>query len=188
MNILAISDWYGDKEKKKLQIATEAGGVDVIVTLGDLYTGVFKDVAAHFPDTPKLSVMGNHDTRFHPGHAEAVGFQILGSKTTAVNETISGFDGCMRYKDGDGFFWTEGEAMAQLAVMPPSDILLAHSHPYSLTPPNATAAHIGFKALDWYIEMHEPRLMLCGHLHSHQQRDKENTTIIVVYGLQLIAY
>ena len=188
MLILAISDYYSANDKPTLLSFRKQYQFDVVATLGDLFPIVYRDVQEIFPDVPRLAVMGNHDSVNRAIKADQAGFYLLNLKAIQIQGvTFAGFNGSIRYKRGGNYMWTQEEATEQAKWIPPADVLLAHSNPYSLPPLySSDTAHTGLKGLDEYIYAQSPKLMLCGHLHKNTQRKIGATKVQVVYGAKVV--
>jgi len=112
-------------------------------------------------DLPKLGVRGNHDA---PDALEAPGVEDLHLRRCSVGSlSFCGFGGSPRYSPSGGNEWTEDEAEAMLARLPPADVLLAHSPPEGVNDEPDDRAHRGSAALRAWVERHRPAWLLHGH-------------------------
>jgi Icc-related predicted phosphoesterase len=137
----------------------EGLGPELVLLLGDLEPAWTDGLAA--VDLPKLGVRGNHDA---PGALEAVGATDIHLRAVEHGGlTFAGFAGSPRYsQDGDAE-WTEEEAEAMLARLPPADVLLTHSPPAGVNDEPDDHVHRGSPALRAWVERCEPAWLLHGH-------------------------
>jgi uncharacterized protein len=141
----------------------EALSPDLILVLGDLEPAWTEGLAE--VDLPKLGVRGNHDA---PDALAAVGVRDLhlaGAEHGGLR--FSGFGGSPRYSRDGGNEWTEDEAAAMLAGLPPADVLLTHSPPEGVNDEPDDRAHRGSAALRRWVERERPAWLLHGHTLPH---------------------
>jgi Icc-related predicted phosphoesterase len=130
---------------------------DLIVTLGDLEAGCLAPLARL--DLPRLGVLGNHDEY----ELETVGVGNVHLSGAEVGGwSFSGFEGCVRYDDGPHQY-TQEEADELIRRLPAADVLLCHCPPWGVNDEPSDHAHVGFRALREWVELHSPRHLLHGH-------------------------
>jgi uncharacterized protein len=153
LRVLALAD-----EPPPADPAELVGGVDAVVTLGDLqpaWTGSLAGV-----ELPRLGVHGNHDGE---GELVTLGIRDLHLRRAEVGGwSFAGFEGCVRYRDGPHQY-TQEEAARLAHRLPSADVLLCHCPPWGVNDEPDDPAHVGFKALRDWVEHHQPRYLLHGH-------------------------
>ncbi|MEM0078858.1 MAG: metallophosphoesterase [Nitrososphaerota archaeon] len=80
--------------------------------------------------------------------------------------------------------FTEEEMREMLSkIKPPENfIMVSHSPPYGLDLDYTGVKHIGSKIIKEFVELHKPRLLMCGHAHEGRGITKLGTTLIVNSG------
>ena len=182
MKILAIAD---RPPRSPLQETVQREQPDMIVTLGDLELSQLKGLGS-ITDIPKLGVYGNHCSGNYFGE---LGIENMHLKTREVNGVVfGGFEGSIRYKQGDAPMYTEEEATELLKDFPYVDVMLAHSPPRGMHDED-DPAHQGFEALREYILKQQPKYFLHGHTYVSTGIREDmlgNTKVIHVYADQIL--
>ena len=155
ISALALAD---ERPHAPITELVSAHAPDLILLLGDLEPAWTAGLGA--VDVPKLGVRGNHDG---PDALEAVGAEDLHLRSRSWGGlTFTGFGGSPRYSR-EGNEWTEDEAEAMLAALPPADVLLTHTPPAGVNDQPEDHVHSGSPALRAWVERHEPGWLLHGH-------------------------
>jgi len=135
--------------------------VDAVLWLGDLepaWVEPIRDLAV-----PKLGVHGNHDA---PDALDDFGVTDVHLRVEPLGElSVTGFQGCPRYRADGAYQVTQQEAAALAARLPAADVLLTHAPPLGVNDEPDDPAHTGFAALRDWVEAHRPRWLLHGHTH-----------------------
>jgi uncharacterized protein len=169
MKILHYSDHRDDKLKDLFEQA------DVLFSTGDLSFFDFVDIENKIQEKPSFGVYGNHDA---PEYLERLGIKNLHLKVSEINGfKIGGYQGCPRYKDGGGPQFTEDEAMRDLSIFPPVDILLLHAAPLNLLDTPGDPVHTGSQAVRDYVDRVKPKFIFCGHDSPSMELDHEGIKI-----------
>jgi hypothetical protein len=158
---------------------------DVVVTLGDLEAGCLAPLSTL--TLPRLGVLGNHDDY----ELEPLGIRDLHlSRADVAGWSFCGFEGCVRYEDGPHQY-TQEEAAKLIERLAVADVLLCHCPPWGVNDEPSDRAHVGFRALREWVELHSPRYVFHGHTtpdprtQTHRLGDTEVTWIRGVALLEL---
>jgi uncharacterized protein len=153
VRLLALAD-----EPPPADPAELVGGVDAVVTLGDLQPAWIGSLAG--VELPRLGVHGNHDGE---GELATLGIRDLHLRRAEVGGwSFAGFEGCVRYRDGPHQY-TQEEATHLARRLPAAEVLLCHCPPWGVNDEPDDPAHMGFKALRDWVERTQPRYLLHGH-------------------------
>lgn len=189
MRLVATSDTH-----KKVDIAFIPDG-DVFVHAGDLMTTGYPDDwkeqlewLAELPHKKKLYIPGNHDfhIQVYPGPAlqdlRRVGVTVIGlpgNDRFAYNVLENGMMllGLPFVKNLPrwAFNQEEVEVEAYLNRMPGCAIVVSHSPIYKLLDGDGTY-HAGFRCYKRYMEKHNPRYWIHGHIHEAYGHEKVGDT------------
>ncbi len=174
MKILAFSDLHRDQDAAR-SIVTASSEADVVVGAGDFGTAgegiadVIKILQA--VTVPTILVSGNHDNldnlRFACEGWEAA--SVLHGEQAIIND-VTFFGLGMEVPQRAHFSWnsfmSEDEASSALAMCLQSAVLVTHSPPYGdVCDLQTNGDHEGSKAIQEFIEIKQPKLCLCGHIH-----------------------
>jgi Icc-related predicted phosphoesterase len=148
---------------------------DLVLCLGDLSHRALEPLGrAH---VPKLGVHGNHD--------DGDEFTGLGVEDVHLRRVevaglcFAGFSGCVRYRGGLRFAWTQRKASRALARLGPADVLIAHSPPAGVNDDPGDPAHEGLDGLRAYVERVQPALVLHGHTYPHLPEGRLGSTRVL---------
>ena len=176
INIIAIADTHGcllfaaNGSLQKLRNELNQG-CDVVVCLGDIRKDELKIIEAEVNNRyPIIGISGNHDDidQFE----DTPNIINLHMKTIKIKDiTIAGFEGTIRYKIGEGAFYTQEECLNEIKKMPPADILITHAHMYRENDKYKSKydCHIGFVGTLKYF--YDNRCFLNIHGHDHLKSD-----------------
>ena len=174
MKILAFSDLHGDRQAARLIV--EAGeSADVVIGAGDFATRgegaldtleILRDCA-----NPVVLVHGNHDV---PSEIALYcqdweqGHYLHGSSVSIEGQPFFGLGGEIPLRGSN--FWnvteTESKAAELLENCPQNAILITHTPPLGVADLQKNGEHEGSAAIRAAITNHEPKLLLCGHIHN----------------------
>ena len=174
------------------ELIRRAEAADCVISLGDLFWG---DLAAlEGMRKPKMGVYGNH---CYPDYLADLGFENLHLRTATFGGLIfGGFQGCVRYKEGDAVMHTQEEAQKLLVDFPRVDVMVCHAPPLGVHDERDSISHVGFLALLGYCLKHNPKYLLHGHTYPQTVTETDTgnftttqlgeTNVIYVQGLQTI--
>ena len=156
MRLLVLADEPPPHDAAEL---AERGGVDAVVTLGDLAAATLAPLARL--ELPRLGVHGNHD---EPSSLSRGGVRDLHMARAEVGGwSFAGFEGSVRFRAGGRFQRTQEEAAALVDGLPAADVLVCHCPPAGINDEPDDPAHVGFAALRAWVDRHAPRYVLHGH-------------------------
>ena len=136
--------------------------VDAVLCLGDLDRAWIESLQI-LRGVPRLGVHGNHDP---PGLLQEVEVEDLHLRRASVGGlTIAGFEGCVRYGHGGPHQYTQKEAAKLVKKLPAADVLICHCPPTGINDDPEDPAHLGIEALRDWVDRHQPRYILHGHVH-----------------------
>jgi Icc-related predicted phosphoesterase len=155
--------------------------VDAVLWIGDLepaWVEPIRDLAV-----PKLGVHGNHDA---PGALADHGVTDVHLRVEPLGAlTVTGFQGCPRYRRDGRYQLTQEEATVLAGSLPAADVLVTHAPPLGVNDEPDDPAHTGFAALVAWVDRHRPRWLLHGHTHPRPigaTRRIGDTRIVHVHG------
>jgi Icc-related predicted phosphoesterase len=181
MKFLAVSDELVDWiYSPRLQEKCEAEQIEFAISCGDLPIHYLEFIASSL-NKPCFFVRGNHDSYEISAHGEVKshpdGWVNLDMRRVQHQRiSLAGLEGCIRYKPGAPYQYTQQEMQMRAAwlstrlIVPRLmtgrgvDILVAHSPAFGLHD-GTDKAHVGFKAFNTLIETFKPKLLLHGHQH-----------------------
>ncbi len=158
MRVLALAD-----QRPPLDPALMARRlhVDAVVLLGDLDRAWIESLAS--ARLPRFGVHGNHDPE---GLLEELGIDDLHGRQVELGPlTMAGFEGCVRYGRGGPHQYTQKEARKPAKKLPRADVLICHCPPLGINDDPDDPSHIGFAGLREWVDEHQPRYLLHGHVH-----------------------
>lgn len=157
--------------------------LDAVITAGDL--SHYKLAGIERVDVPTMGVYGNHCTR---GYMTNLGMRDLHLTTTTVGSiTLTGLEGCVRYKpDTHAALYTQDEYRQLVAALPPADVLVTHCPPRGIND-HDDPAHVGIDALNDWLDRIRPAVMIHGHTYPTQPiRRKGSTRVEYVHGGRIV--
>jgi Icc-related predicted phosphoesterase len=159
MRVLALADKRPPLDPARL---AEIKRVDAVLCLGDLDRAWIEPLRG-LHRVPRLGVHGNHDP---PGLLQEVEVDDLHLRRTCTGGlTFAGFEGCVRYGKGGPHQYTQRQASKLAKKLPGADVLLCHCPPLGINDDPDDPAHIGLAGLLDWVERHQPRHVLHGHVH-----------------------
>ena len=156
MKLLIVTDlhYWSDEE---YQLTKDLYDYDICFLLGDiLYRDLLKlKTIIH---SPLYGLNGNHNFN----DIEAAGIDSIHGKVINYNGlTFSGFQGSLRYKNGDYNMYSHKESIEICRNIPGADIFLTHDTLWD----GLNNSHSGLQGINEYITLHKPKLHIHGHLH-----------------------
>ena len=139
----------------------DAGPIDAVIGLGDLQPSWIEDLERF--KLPKFGVYGNHD---ESPYMKWFGMTDLHLKRKKLHGlTISGFEGCVRYRRDAVHQYTQEQAAKLVKRLKPADVLICHCPPAGVNDDPGDRAHTGFEALREWVDRVRPRYVLHGHTY-----------------------
>jgi Icc-related predicted phosphoesterase len=182
VRVLALADKRPPVDPAAMALQAQ---VDAVICLGDLDRAWIESLAS--VRMPRIGVHGNHD----PEHVlREVEVEDLHMRRTSLNGmTFAGFEGCVRYRRHGEHQYTQKEATKMARKLPGAEVLVCHCPPEGFNDDPADPAHIGFEGLRDWVDRHNPRHVLHGHVHPMPGQVKErvgDTRVHWVQGAKLI--
>ena len=179
MKLLIITDlhfWANDEYK----ITEELDEYDICFLLGDIQSEYLKELK-QIIKTPMYGLNGNHDSKTIEGAEIGNLHGRCGRKNDCV---FCGLQGSVRYKSGPWTMYTQEESREICKALPPCDVFLTHDKAFDVG--ESDPAHCGLQGILEYIEEHQPKLHIHGHLHENTQKKIGNTLSIGVYKAAIV--
>jgi Icc-related predicted phosphoesterase len=163
--------------------------VDVVITLGDLQPSWVEPLERlHLP---KVGVYGNHDDQ---PYLDWFAIDNLHLRRLDLDQGLSfcGFEGCVSYPRGGGRLgpsYSQKEARRLIRKLPPADVLVCHCPPEGVNDDPSDPAHVGFAALRDWVDKHQPRWLLHGHVHpiaGNLMQRVGGTRVVYVNGARVL--
>lgn len=173
--LLLFSDVHGDLDACR-SLVDRAADVDVVVGAGD-FCVARRNLSAPIEtlsaiDTPTVLVPGNAETE---GELEAQidaadwtdAHVLHGSGVTIEDTPFFGLGGGVPVTPFGPWSYdlTEEEAKTLLSDCPEDAVLVSHSPPKNAVDRDSKGQSLGSVAVREAIEVHEPILTVCGHIH-----------------------
>ena len=192
MKFLAVSDevvnWvYSARLKERC----EEEQIEFVVSCGDLPIHYLEFISSSL-NCPCYFVRGNHDS-YEIGAGGEIKSDPEGwvdldmHRNRHQNISLAGLEGCVRYKPGAPYQYSQQEMQARAMLLSTRfvlpklgsgrgvDILVTHSPPLGIHD-GRDHAHIGFKAFNTLIERFKPKLLLHGHQHRNYSPQQAGDT------------
>ena len=188
MKILAVSD----EVVERLYTLCNNGhfkDVQLILGCGDLPYPYLENILTLL-NLPLFYVPGNHDPSYDPSNtlAHVEGGSNLDLKSTRFNKfLIAGFGGSIRYRPDGTNQYTQTDAYLRAFRMLPRlvlnrmnygralDVLITHSPPLGIHDEDSHA-HQGLKAINWLLQVAQPRYLFHGHTHFQRRNISPSET------------
>jgi uncharacterized protein len=174
VKILAFSDVHRDVESCNALVKL-SHGADLIIGAGDFATARrgLKDVIRILSQIQKPFVLvpGNSES-FEELQNECIDFHNMrvlhGSATTIDGISVFGIGGGIPVTPFGSWSYdfSEEEAEALLSACPSGGILVSHSPPRGAVDMTSSGTSIGSTAIRRAIMEKQPKLCICGHVHS----------------------
>lgn len=175
MKLLLFSDVHTDLDAAR-SLVDESAGVDVAVCAGDLASmrenlQPVIDVLAGM-EAPCVLVAGNGESVDELSAAcDSAGWEeshvLHGSGVEIQGVPFWGVGGGIPVTPFGSWSWdfSEEEARELLRDCPEGGVLVSHSPPYGHVD-ESRGEHLGSRAVMEAVQRTEPRLVVCGHIHS----------------------
>lgn len=190
MRLLLTSDIHCDLKAAR-SLAQRSADADVLVVAGDLAvmrSGLETTVEVlSQTETPTVLVAGNGESADELARAcegWAAAHVLHGAGCTIDGVRFWGVGGAIPVTPFGAWSYdlSEDEGRSLLAACPEGAVLVTHSPPYGHVD-EAGGKSLGSRAVLEAIERASPKLVVCGHIHSHwEERSREGETPIVNAG------
>jgi len=190
VRILVISDVHGRVGMVK-RLVKEESHVDVVMIAGDItnFQGreaalrVLNPVLRRWPDST-VAVFGNCDGRDVPELLEELGISAHGKHVDVGGLRVTGLGGS-GWTPFNTVWEFDGSTMIETlsSAYVDGDVLLTHAPPYG-TKVDRTfrGEHVGSRELRRFIELKQPPLVICGHIHEAAGVDRIGDTVVINPG------
>ena len=190
MKLLAFSDLHRDLDQAA-SLVERSAEADVVIAAGDfasVHEGLDEAIDVLKPiAVPTVLVPGNNETE------DALRSACEGwEAATVLHGQGTEIDGTSFYGLGAGipitpwdwsFDLDEDEAAGKLADCPEDAVLVVHSPPKGHCDQSSAGDHLGSQAILEAIEVKQPQLAVCGHIHeSWGAEDKIGPTRVMNLG------
>lgn len=174
MRLLAFSDLHRDKQAARM-IVDASKDADVVIGAGDFATcgeGALDTLEIlRSCVKPVILVHGNHDV---PNEIAQycqnweIGHYLHGSFVSIEGQPFFGLGGEIPSRNSSPWNTTETEikASALLESFPKNAVLITHTPPWGIADLQKNGEHEGSIAIRAAVTNHEPKLLLCGHIHN----------------------
>lgn len=201
MRILAVSDVV-DTSLYSPSLESRVGGVDVIVSCGDLPFD-YLEYLVTFTGKPLFYVRGNHDPPKDTHRFPKECVELDGNVERAGYVSFAGFPGCLWYSGGDNQY-TEGQmrlkALSTSIKMRIQGLLghkkrlvfVSHASPHGVGD-REDRCHEGFLSFLNLLKNHSPELWIHGHVHLYRRSRGDtsydhmigDTRVVNAYGYRI---
>jgi len=173
---------YSDKSDSRfLELYRQA---DLLVATGDLSKSDFFGLEDIKDKIPSFGVYGNHDLG---KYFEELGIMNLHRRVIEhAGWKWGGWQGCLKYKEGNVPMFNEAEAADFADSFPYVDILLLHAGPKGMLDDPSDELHTGSEQIRRYVLEKKPKYVFCGHQYSDGFLDYEGIKVYRSYGARLI--
>lgn len=198
MKLLLFSDLHNSRSAAS-RLVEMAADVDVLVGAGD-----FANVRHGIEITIDILKRSGKTAVFTPGNSESTAELRQACANWPNAHVLHGdsviVDGVTFFGLGGGipitpfgawsYDFTEEEAQHYLSNAPtPCDVLVSHSPPHGALDVSSGGEHLGSTAVSQFIATHQPKLVVCGHIHaSAGQKVMVGETAVVNAGPQGIIF
>lgn len=159
-----------------------AGKADLLLSCGDVFDRVILEAVEACGAGKVFAVKGNHD-RDTPFEDPIIDLHLNVVEYDGMK--FGGLNGCWKYKPHGPFLYEQSEVAQMLETFSAVDVLICHNSPRGIHD-REDAVHIGYEALNTYIDRCQPKLMIHGHQHVDTETQVGETRVIGVYGNRLI--
>ena len=159
-----------------------SGQADVVISCGDTPCEVILEAAAACRCDRAFAVKGNHDStaRFP---APIMDLHLRSDEHGGLR--FGGCGGSWKYKPRGNYLYDQWEVAAFLSTFPPVDVFVSHNSPRGLHDQD-DEVHCGFEALNDYIRIAKPRVLVHGHQHVNKETNVGETAVIGVFGHRIL--
>jgi Icc-related predicted phosphoesterase len=181
--------------------------VDMVLSCGDL-PYYYMEFVVSVLNVPGLYVHGNHDQPEHKSDGRVLeqpgGWIDVDRRTVGVKGVlIGGLEGCLRYRPGVPYQYTESSMRLRALQMIPYlllnrarygrylDVLITHAPPLGIHD-GPDRPHLGFEVFLWLMRQFRPRYLLHGHKHNYgretRQSQYQDTQVVNTHPYQVIEF
>lgn len=172
---------YSDKSESRFkELYAEC---DILIATGDLSIFDFPGLEDLTDKKPAFGVYGNHDSGQYLEKLQIV--NLHNKIYEYAGMTWGGFQGCLRYKNGD-LMYTEEEAKIFSDTFPRVDVLLLHAGPLNMLDDPSDDVHIGSEHIRRYVIEKQPKFVFVGHQYSDDQMEFGQIKLYRTFGARII--
>lgn len=179
MKILSVADTVVKNLLEPVGGGPAISGIELLLSCGDLPPEYLTSLRNRY-DVPLLYVLGNHDIRY--GTSPPVGCSLIDRRLVHVGKLkIVGFSGS-RWYNGSINQYTEEQMADFIKRLRFSlwrsrgvDLVVTHAPPRYIHDAE-DLCHRGFRSFRLFIDKHQPRHLVHGHIHAHFADETERTT------------
>jgi hypothetical protein len=193
LRVLVTVDFHGNANAEIYLARFLELGYDCALVIGDLTDfgplGVAESIFERVKEfgIPILSVPGNCDPKQVLQVLERYGANLHENCKTVSGVTFVGLGGSNVTPFKTPFELTEVEIQENLAAITPTTkddwVLVTHVPPHKTKLDEVEAGmHVGSKSLRQYVELNQPTVLVCGHVHEARGIDRLGRTIMVNPG------
>lgn len=191
MKLLVFSDIHSDTGAAS-NLVHQSADVDVVVGAGDfcIARSGLDEIINALTDVKKPAVLvpGNSESykelRTACDHWDSATV-LHGTQATIKETAFYGIGGGIPVTPFGSwsFDFSEDEAVPLLRGCPSGGVLVSHSPPKGIVDLSSDGRHLGSQAVREIIELRQPRLVVCGHIHgSAGQIESLNETTVINAG------
>ncbi|RED18196.1 metallophosphoesterase family protein [Pontivivens insulae] len=170
MRLMAFSDLHCDLGAAA-KLVTASKSADLVIGAGDFaqgHEGLAETMTALSPmDEKAVYVPGNNETE--AALRAATRAEVRHKQGFTFEGVTFGFLGCavppLPPNSWGSYDMTEDEAAIGLLSFGEVDVVISHSPPKGACDDHKDLGPLGSDALRGYIEVMQPQLVLCGHIH-----------------------
>ncbi|MFN4133096.1 MAG: metallophosphoesterase family protein [Candidatus Hadarchaeales archaeon] len=193
MKILVVADFHGNSNAEANLGKLLERGYDCLLMIGDLTNFGPLEAAESLLETvrrhgvPSFAVPGNCDPKQILQLLEKYGVSLHGKCQSLGNMTFVGLGGSNITPFKTPFELTEAEIREELAAVACNIsgqwILATHTPPYGTALDIVNSgSHVGSKSIREYVELKQPTVVACGHVHEARGIDVLGNTMMVNPG------
>lgn len=177
MNLLILADIAGPHWRYG------TGQADVLLSCGDIYDEVILEARQAYGCPTVFAVKGDLDFD-RPFPPPIIDMHLRVERHGGL--TFGGLNGSWKYKPR-GFLHEENGAKLMLTGFPPVDVFVSHNSPRGIHD-KEDGVHCGCEALNEYIVLEKPRLVIHGHQHVNEETTVGRTQVVGVEGYRVLAF
>lgn len=181
---LVIADTRPNLGGRRLDDVVSRNELDLVITAGDLHPSDLPGIEE--VTVPAVGVYGNHCSGSYFDDLRITNLHL--QQVTVAGITLSGLQGCVRYKEGTrDLLYTQDEYANLVEKLPAAEILVTHCPPAGVNDHPEDPAHVGITALRNWIGTNSPRVLIHGHTYPRPPATRYgNTRVEYVRGARIV--
>jgi len=192
MRLMVISDLHGNEDALG-KIKKDADTVDVLICVGDItHFGGVSEARKALTEMRRLhtevrAIAGNCDTREIESFLHEEGVALSTKAEIIKGVQFAGVGGALPGPIDTPYEISEEEISEALSEIPDDKdlplVLVSHQPPYNTVADRAMKLkHVGSRSLSFWIQEHQPLLVLSGHIHESYGHKMSGPTHIINPG------